>query len=299
MLDELKRTIQQQSVPALTARVIESADPPPKWTKPNWKLVCGLSVMLGLGCGIGSAFLREGLKPSVHSSRDIEDITGRPNLGVIPELVTLGPICRQPRWRTSLPHGSVATVEGQRLSRAIPAAALASYHVVLNDEGNIALNTLRSMEVAIRMSSARAAGEGAVVIALGSALAGEGKSTVSALFAMHLARSGARVLLVDYDFRRGGLTRRFQGARHIVQGDAEPSAAHEQQLTGFGRTMMFDPLTGLVFLPAPKRSEAGREISRVISDGTEKQIGILRSCFDYIVLDLPPLFQLPRANAGA
>jgi len=190
----------------------------------------------------------------------------------------------------------VATVEGQRLSRAIPAAALASYHVVLNDEGNIALNTLRSMEVAIRMGSAKAAVEGAVVVALGSALAGEGKSTVSALFAMHLARSGARVLLVDYDFRRGGLTRRFQGARHVVQGDAEPSAAHEQQLTGFGRTMMFDPLTGLVFLPAPKRSEAGREISRVISDGTEKQIGTLRSCFDYIVLDLPPLFQLPQGR---
>jgi Mrp family chromosome partitioning ATPase len=133
----------------------------------------------------------------------------------------------------------------------------------------------------------------AIVVALGSALASEGKSTVSALFAMHLAWSGARVLLVDYDFRRGGLTRRLRPYPYDIKESADKArdgaAAGAQE-----SSMLYDGTTGLCFLPAPGRDEAAREISRVIAEGMDYRISSLKSCFDFIILDLPPLFHLPQ-----
>jgi succinoglycan biosynthesis transport protein ExoP len=285
LLDEFSRAVQQQTLPTERARVIQTADPPPKWTKPNWKIVAALSLLLGVGCGVGGAFLRESLKSSVHTSREIEIITGRPNLGLLPALPALA---RKRRGRSILrePAGEPAAAPE---NGEIPAKALAGYHAVLRDEGGIVLDTLRSMEVAVRLAPDQRPREDAVVVAIGSALAGEGKSTVSALFSLHLAWSGARVLLIDYDFRRGGLTERFRPAHQLMSDrDLEPASE--------SGNLMWDPLTGLIFFPAPGRREAGREISRVISGGTERRISRLRSSFDFIVLDLPPLFHLPQGR---
>lgn len=286
MLEAFNKAMQQRSIPTETARVIQSADPPPKWTSPNWKILGALSLMVGLGCGVGGALLREGLKSSVHSSREIEDITGRPNIGIIPAIAKLGKHSRQ---LPSEPSRLSIAVPPEWEELVIPEPALAGYHAILADEGSIILDTLRSMEVAARIPLHGEIHEGAVVMALGSALAGEGKSTVSALFALHLAMSGARVLLVDYDFQRGGLTERF---RRPVPEDLASAQTGPQPR----QDMMWDPVTGLVFMPAPGRKNAGREISRVIADGTERHIHSLRGSFDFIVLDLPPLFHLPQGR---
>jgi succinoglycan biosynthesis transport protein ExoP len=293
MLDAFNRALQQQSLPSVTARVIQQADPPPKWTKPNWKMIVALSLVLGAGCGVGGAFLREGITSSVHSSWEIEEVTGRPNLGVIP----LVPALAGPRsWtRSTLLQSSGSGLPSPTMSESgvIHRANVSSFHIVLRDEGSIALDTLRAMEAAVRKERGGLEDRSAIVVALGSALASEGKSTVSALFAMHLAWSGARVLLVDYDFRRGGLTRRLRPYPYDIKESADKArdgaAAGAQE-----SSMLYDGTTGLCFLPAPGRDEAAREISRVIAEGMDYRISSLKSCFDFIILDLPPLFHLPQ-----
>lgn len=298
MLDALERSMQQQSLPTTTARVIQSADPPPKWTKPNWMLFGALSLVLGVGSGVGGAFLREGLKSSVHGARDVELVTGRPHLGSVPRLAELGG--RPGRLRETL--NTIKAWSAQPLlgldGRAIEADALAGYHAVLRSETGPALEALRAMEVAVRLNQVQRAKRGAVVIAVGSALPGEGKSTLSALFAMHLATGGAKVLLVDYDFRRSGLTRQFQPSL-IAAAPVTSSEPPTDESRAAIDAMMYDPLTGLIFLPAPGRKDVAKEISRVISDGTERRIAALRSCFDFIILDLPPLFHLPQGRVLA
>lgn len=294
MLEALNRTLQQQSLPMVTARVIQAADPPPKWSKPNWKLILALSLLLGAGCGIGAAFFIEGLRSTVYSSREIEEITGRPSLGIIPFLPTVhrkkSLLSRIPGWAAAEDPPQLTLVDDS----AIAIDRLEVFHDILNDEGSVALDTLRTMEATVRQRGRRNAASGAAVIALGSALAGEGKSTVSLLFALHLASTGARVLLIDYDFRRAGLTKRLLPGRTIISRPLPKPGQFTSGSISTSITMFYDVTTGLVFLPAPGRSEASKDISRVIAEGSDQKIESLRTCFDFIVLDLPPLFHLPQ-----
>ena len=287
MLDALSRSLQQQFFPSVSARVIQAADPPPSWTKPNWKIAIALSLMLGLGAGVGGAFLREGLRSSIHTARELESTTGRPNLGYVPFLPRLaGPGFFQRQLAQWFEEPAPATLPIRGHERALANDTLRQFHDELRVEGSMTLETLRAVEIAVRLRSREGMG-GATVIAVGSAGAGEGKSAVSTLLAMHMAWGGARVLLVDYDFQTSGISARF----HEISPPRQ-KAEGQPPLP----PMKFDPVTGLLFLPAPPRAEVKREIARVITDGEERRIESLRSCFDFIVMDLPPLFHLPHGR---
>ena len=124
------------------------------------------------------------------------------------------------------------------------------------------------------------------VVALTSAVAGEGKSLTVANLAACAARRGRRVALVDCDFRRPAVSRLF---------GLGPSAGLAQVLSGA------EPLTkacrtgpaGLTLVPTGEAPDepaglfAGKGFGSVVDE--------LRSSNDEVYLDLPPI--LPFADA--
>ncbi|MFO7534282.1 MAG: polysaccharide biosynthesis tyrosine autokinase [Kiritimatiellia bacterium] len=89
--DSLEMLVVKEEVdlqlPRRPVEVIEMAEEPDRPIAPKMILNIMLSVILGLGVGVGLAFFMEYLDTSVKTVQEIEDLIGAPILGVIPQKV--------------------------------------------------------------------------------------------------------------------------------------------------------------------------------------------------------------------
>ena len=131
-------------------------------------------------------------------------------------------------------------------------------------------------------------GRPARVIAVSSAMPGEGKTTTSANLAVALAETGARVALVDADLRRPRVAAVMGlegavGLSDLLVGRAELSDVAQP----WGRV-------SLDVIPAGQIPPNSSEL--LGSSSMEHLLGELRTRYDYVLLDAPPL--LPVTDAA-
>ena len=122
---------------------------------------------------------------------------------------------------------------------------------------------------------------GAKVYMVSSALAGEGKSTVSSNLAISLADKGYSVLLIDMDLRNSsilevmGLPPTEKGLADLFAGEAS-----------IGDILVVDEKSGVTILPG---GNAGRKaIQTLSSDRPAQLLEMARDEADYIIVDTPP-----------
>lgn len=122
-------------------------------------------------------------------------------------------------------------------------------------------------------------------VAVTSAMVGEGKSTTSANLAAVLAQSiGQRVVLIDCDLRRPALHRVFgcligPGLSDVLgQGRAVDEALR--------------PLEGGRLLLLPSGSPPPNPTELLGSDAMDQLLDRLRSRFDFVIMDVPPILPL-------
>jgi succinoglycan biosynthesis transport protein ExoP len=120
------------------------------------------------------------------------------------------------------------------------------------------------------------------VLGFTSAVPNEGKSTVSANLAQLIAHAGMRVILVDADLRNPSLS------RHLARGAAGLLDVLAGRI-GIDAAVYWDPATKMCFLPAGVTSRLLHTNEVLASEGMRKLIESLRSQFDYVIVDLPPL----------
>jgi succinoglycan biosynthesis transport protein ExoP len=218
-------------------RVVDRARVPVRPSSPNKKRNLILALLLGLGGGVGLAFLFDFLDNSIKTSEDVERYSGLPTLGVVPKFSLEGASRdysygrrlkgrkETPRLGTGKPGGTaaMAPVAGGAEAGAAGAAATASGPFVATVEkssrpGAIELvphffpnsrlaESYRSIRTALLLSSAD---HPVKTIAVTSALPGEGKTVSVANLAITLAQSGKTVLVVDADLRRPRQHRLFK-----------------------------------------------------------------------------------------
>ncbi|MEZ6124794.1 MAG: CpsD/CapB family tyrosine-protein kinase [Planctomycetaceae bacterium] len=136
----------------------------------------------------------------------------------------------------------------------------------------------RSVRTAVCFS---ALGSNHRVIQVTSPAAGDGKSTLAMNFAVSLAQSGKKTVIVESDFRRPKVHKltgveNSVGVVDVLRGTAEvDDAIRETELNGF------------FVMPCGSRPRNPSEL--ITRPEYEQLLEVLRQKFDYVILDTPPV----------
>lgn len=234
-----------------TAEFIDEAVPPRHREGPSVPLHLALGAVVGLIGASALAFLREASDRSVHSTAELEEASGLPVFGSIPDFKR-GPTKVKGAGAEFVamrddPEGAVA--EAYRSVRA-------NLKFVLS--GNSELRSL----------------------AFTSCTEGEGKSTTNVDLALAFACSGKRVLLVDADMRRPsthrllGLDRR-PGLSAVLQGGCDWRDAIQRNVAD-----NLDVLTAGQQPANPGDLLAGDAALTLLTE--------LQQVYDLVIFDVPP-----------
>jgi exopolysaccharide transport family protein len=231
----------------------------PRSPTSSHRKVYALGAILGLGGGFLLAFLLEYLWSGIKTGTEIEQSFGRPVVGMIPLIQ-------------------------YRKSRGVPFDRL--LHRMVDEPLSQLSEAVNAMRIGLELSSANPK-----VILITSPLPVEGKSTAAMLLSASSAEAGKRTVLLDCDWRQQSISEAFRARRQpglyeLLRGRAE--------LTD---VITKGPATKAYMIPAG--AAVPNAVDLLMSQQMQDLIAGLRSEFDYIVIDTPPLLPVVDALALA
>lgn len=253
-LNRFKETSTQQGIEQSDARIVSKAKIPTGQSSPKVALNLALGLLLALGAGVGAVVLAEMLDAGLATAEDVERRLETSYLGAIPLLSSVAE------------DGKVAPID------YVVAKPLSSF--------SEALRNLRTSILYSRL------GEPVKLVAVTSALPGEGKTTTSICLARAAALQGARTIIVDCDLRRRTVNRLL---------GAEPKAGLLEVLNGeatLDQAIVRDRDTGAHFLPLAKSAFTPKDVFGTVA--MDRLLNELQAQYDFVVLDTAPL--LPVAD---
>ena len=227
--------------------IIQSGGGDPKAVGPNRPYIIGAAAAAGLIVAALIIFTLHRLDDRLESPEDIEAKLEEPILGQLPEV------------------DKKHYTEGYLLLTRMKA------HTMFAE-------SLRGVRSSLLLSPE---GSSKRMLAVTSAVPGDGKTTFTANFAITLANSGNKTLLIDADLRRGNVHGYFEqplegGLSEVLEGKLSIREATRE--TG---------IKNLYFMRAGERPANPSEL--LIGPATKELVKELRSEFDYVVFDCPPL----------
>ncbi len=227
--------------------IIQSGGGDPKAVGPNRPYIVGTGTATGLMMAALIIFTLHRLDDRLESPEDIEAKLEEPILGQLPEV------------------DKKHYTEGYLLLTRMKA------HTMFAE-------SLRGVRSSLLLSPE---GSSKRMLAVTSAVPGDGKTTFTANFAITLANSGNKTLLIDADLRRGNIHGYFEqplegGLAEVLEGRLSIREATRE--TG---------IKNLYFMRAGERPANPSEL--LIGPATKELVKELRSEFDYVVFDCPPL----------
>jgi len=174
--------------------------------------------------------------------------------------------------------GHIPFMNEQKLKRIPKTTVMDRTAISLHQPRSRPAEAYRSVRTAVCFS---ALGSQHRVIQVTSPAAGDGKSTLTLNFALSLAQSGKRTVIIESDFRRPKVHKltgvdNSVGVVDVLRGDAElPDAIHETELEGF------------FVMPCGSRPRNPSEL--ITRPEYEQLLEALREKFDYVIIDTPPV----------
>jgi len=253
-LNRFKETSTQQGIEQSDARIVSKAKIPTGQSSPNVGRNLALGLLLALGAGIGGVLLAETLDAGLATAEDVERRLDTAYLGAVPLLASV--------------------VEDDSLSPIdlVVAKPLSSFS-----------EAFRNLRASILYSRI---GEPVRVVAITSALPGEGKTTTSICLGRVAALQGSKVVVVDCDLRRRTVNRLLRsdpavGLLEVLSGEATLQQA-----------IAVDNDTGAHFLPLAKSAFTPRDVFGTAA--MDRLLADLRARYDLVILDTAPV--LPVAD---
>ena len=276
-------SVQQQSSPIPDTRVVSYATYAYK-SYPSTGRVLILALLGGLGLGIGAGMLREIMDRAFRTSRQTRSELQMECLALIP-LINADDLSLKQKWfgkaRKLLPApGHPSEMPGPPNL----------FRLVSDDPFSCFAEAIRAIKLA---ADIQGGGRTSNVIGLTSSIPREGKSTIAASLAGQIAQVNNRAILVDCDLRNPALSKSLApqadvGILEVVSGRAS-----------LDRAILKDPVTGMAFLPAVNSLGVPNTDQILSSDAMKQLFQLLRSRYQYIVVDLSPLAPIVDVRATA
>lgn len=237
--------------------IVDPAITPEKPIKPNKRKNLLLGLLIGLMSGIGLAFFVDYLDDTIKDADEAKRILGLPILALIPYIETDADENRD---------AATATISHREPKSPVAEA-------------------FRSLRTSVHFSAISLDKK---VILISSTFPGEGKSTIAANYAITLAQTGGRVLILDCDMRRPTVHEKFgqdrvPGLSELLTGDVATSAAIHA--SGIDNLHILGAGT---IPPNPAELLGSTEMGNLLQK--------LRGDFDHIVIDAPPLLAVTDAT---
>ncbi len=203
------------------------------------------SLAAGLLLGLGAAFVLDRLDTRVRGAADLERTLGVSTLGSIP---VFAPSHRHAATRLVTVHA--------------PAGAEA--------------DAFRRLRTSVLLAGQT---QGIRTLAITSAVADEGKTTVAANLAVALAQDGRKVILIGADLRRAGIEELF---------DLPVAPGLSDLILGRATVEDITHRVGDLTVVTPG-SDVDRPTDRLGSKITSRAIHALSEGFDHVIVDTPPV----------
>lgn len=294
MLDKSNEEAERQLLPSVHARIISYATPALGASWPNKRRVLMASIVLGLAVGVGLAFVREQFEKFIWKAEDLEAATQRTCLGMLPQTSfdreKIGHLSK--RW-------SNRDINPEELGGSFNAVGFGEVTKALDKQTGITTEIMRNVQLAVGFNKHNLNPGHAKVISFVSARPGEGKSITSCFLAKHLAKTGARVALVDCDFRRPSLTHWFFPTSKTGFYELASRIGNEDHRNIVSSISGICHKTGqdkLYFIPAKGANTSIGNLNLVSSGQMNALINDLRRVFDVILIDLPPIMNIVDAR---
>lgn len=278
---------QQQSEPGLEAHVLTEATPPLRASSPNIVIVLGVAAAGGVLLGFVLGMLRDlshrgtiRTGAEVWSEFQIACIAVVPAVSSVVSRLVAAFAHRPPRAERALPNTR---------SRSIARTDNPIWTVTDAPESRFARSLL---EIKLAIEAMSRSGKRNQVIGLTSTQPNEGKSTVAAALALFMARSGAKVVLLDCNLRSRSLSAALAPAAERGVLDVLSGAASVRD------TAWIEPATQLAFLPVGKSYRPICENEVVASERLDGLIRGLREAYEYVIVDLPAVTPFADVEAA-
>jgi capsular exopolysaccharide synthesis family protein len=277
LLMQQNQTSLSGSVPVNPIRVVDKAMVPEAPYKPRPVINISFGSVFGLTLAVAIIFLKERLDRSIKAPGSSRRLFNAPELGVIPNLGSNG---------ASTVKGWLGSMK-QNGTHDDATGAL----VLRQDGPQFVTESFRSTLASILRN--QSAGLAQKIILVTSPGPSEGKTTVVQNLGIVLAETGRKVLLVDADFRRPHLHRKFGlknewGLIDLLSEDLPLDEYPIEQLeTPTG-------LPGLYILP--NRVTQNNVAKALYSPRLRAMLQILVKRYDMILVDAPPILSVADAR---
>jgi polysaccharide biosynthesis transport protein len=285
LLMQQSETGLNSSLPGNSIQIVEAATTPMFPYKPRPVMNISFGCLLGGALVAGLIFLRERMDHSIRAPGASRQLFNVPELGVIPNLGTNGYMARSSRSGNS----PALTLNGTGDDAA---AALVNWQ----SGPSFVTESFRGTLTSILRNQCN--GKLQKMILITSPGPSEGKTTVIQNLGIALAETGRRVLLVDADFRRPHLHRKFGlpnewGMTDLLSEDIPVSEYQADRLAvGTG----FQGLSLLVNGSATSQAN----ISRALYSPRLREIfETLAKQYDMVLVDAPPILHVADARIVA
>lgn len=270
LLMHVKNAMVSAGMHANNVHVIDHARVPGSPVRPRKGREIAVGLIVGLMLGITVAFVQEGFDSSIKNPDDVERFIPAPALAVIPSAASVAP---RRSWRTI---GSAAA----------PLRNGAVGLAVTKTPSSPIAESFRTLRTSILLSTAPRPPQ---LILVTSSQPREGKTTTSLNLAQSLAQRGGSVLIIDSDLRKPGIAealglRAAKGLSGVLTG----AYSLDEALIHVEPPMNLWALTAGPCPPNPAELLSSPAMEELLKD--------LRSRFDYLVLDSPPLLAVTDAT---